>query len=131
MTGKQPKQKHFKIAIIHTLIKTAKKHNWHIVHDTGFFHIYNGAFWMELTDSEVKKLLEEAAVKMGYDKIECMDAEFVDKLFKQAIGEGFFTGRVDTSQSIINLNNGSLVLNEGGVTLKAFDHRDFYPSTGL
>lgn len=67
--GKQPKQKHFKIAITYTLIKTAKKHNWHIVHDTGFFHIYNGAFWMELTDAEVKKLLEDAAVKMGYDKL--------------------------------------------------------------
>jgi hypothetical protein len=35
--GDYPKQKHLKVAIIHILIETAKKHNWHIIHDAGFF----------------------------------------------------------------------------------------------
>lgn len=32
-----PKQKHIKVAIVHVLIETAKKHNWHLIHDGGFF----------------------------------------------------------------------------------------------
>jgi hypothetical protein len=42
--GKSPKQKHYKVAIIHILIKTAKDHNWHIIHNAGFFYIYDGAY---------------------------------------------------------------------------------------
>ncbi|PPD48803.1 MAG: hypothetical protein CTY16_05395 [Methylobacter sp.] len=120
-----PKQKHFKVAIVDTLIKTAKRHNWHIIHDAGFFYIFNGAYWVVLLDAEVKQLLKDAAIKMGYTEIECRDANFVDKLFQQAIQDGFFTERHLKKQSIINLNNGSLVLDEQGVKLKPFDYRDF------
>jgi putative DNA primase/helicase len=120
-----PKQKHIKVAIVDTLIKTAQKHNWHIIHDAGFFYIFNGGFWVPLLDSEVKQLLKDAAVKMSYTEIECRDVTFVDKLFQQAVQDGFFTERNYTKQSIINLKNGSLVLNEDGVKLKPFDYRDF------
>lgn len=65
-----PKQKHIKVAIVHTLIETAKKHNWHIIHDAGFFYIYNGAYWVALEDAAVKRLLKDAAIKMSYTEIE-------------------------------------------------------------
>ncbi|MDD5461851.1 MAG: phage/plasmid primase, P4 family [Methylococcales bacterium] len=120
-----PKQKHIKVAIIHTLIETAKRHNWHIIHDAGFFYIFNGAYWVPLLDSEVKQMLKDAAIKMSYTEIECRDSVFVDKLFQQSVQDGFFIERSFTRQSIINLKNGSLVLNEDGVTLKPFDYRDF------
>ena len=120
-----PMLKHIKVAIVHVLLLTAKKHNWHLIHDGGFFYIYNGAYWVALEDSEVKQLLKRAACKMGYPDIECRDSAFVDKLFQQAIQEGFFTERNSERQSIINLKNGSLLLNGDGVTLKPFDHRDF------
>ena len=122
---KPPQQKHFKVAIVDTLIKTAQKHNWHIIHDAGFFYIFNGAFWVVLLDSEVKQLLKDAAIKMGYTEIECRDALFVDKLFQQAVQDGFFVERNFTKQSIINLKNGSLVLDDKGANLKPFDYRDF------
>jgi putative DNA primase/helicase len=120
-----PKQKHIKVAIVDTLIKTAKKHNWHIIHGEGFFYIFNGAYWVALEDSEVKQLLKSAAIKMSYTEIECRDVSFVDKLFQQAVQDGFFTERNYKKQSIINLKNGSLVLDERGATLKPFDYRDF------
>ncbi|MGZ5053787.1 MAG: hypothetical protein ACXWAT_02450 [Methylobacter sp.] len=120
-----PQQKHVKVALVHTLIETAEEHNLHIVHDDGFFHIYNGTYWEVLEDSEVKQLLKNAAIKMGYTEIECRDAMFVDKLFDQTIQESFFAGRNSTKESIINLMNGSLVLSESGIALKPFDYRDF------
>lgn len=120
-----PKQKHIKIAIIHTLIETAKKNNWRFIHDAGFFYIFNGAYWIALDDSEVKQLLKDAAITMGYTVIECRDSPFIDKLFQQAVTDGFFVERNFKKQSIINLINGSLVLDENGVKLKPFDYRDF------
>lgn len=120
-----PRQKHIKVAIVDTLIKTAQKHNWHIIHDAGFFYIFNGAYWVPLLDSEVKQLLKDAAIRMGYLEIECRDVSFVDKLFEQAKQDGFFVERNYKKQSIINLKNGSLVLDENGATLKPFDYRDF------
>ncbi|MFZ2170948.1 MAG: phage/plasmid primase, P4 family [Methylococcaceae bacterium] len=123
--GKPPNQKHFKVAIVETLIKTSKLNDWHIIHDAGFFYIYNGAFWVALEDAEVKQMLKNASVRMGYSPIESRDSMFVDKLFQQARQDGFFIERNLTKQSIINLKNGSLVLNETGVTLKTFDYRDF------
>jgi putative DNA primase/helicase len=123
--NKPPAQKHIKVAVIHTLIETAKRHNWHVIHDSGFFYIFNGAYWVVLLDSEVKQLLKDAAIKMGYTEIESRDALFIDKLFQQAIQDGFFTERNIIKQSIINLKNGSLVLSEDGMTLKPFDYKDF------
>lgn len=120
-----PKQKHIKVAIVDTLIKTARKHNWHIIHSEGFFYIFNGAYWVALEDSEVKQLLKSAAIQMSYTEIECRDVSFVDKLFQQAVQDGFFTERNYKKQSIINLKNGSLVLDDRGATLKPFDYRDF------
>ncbi len=123
--GKPPAQKHIKVAIVDTLIKVAQKHNWHIIHDAGFFYIFNGAFWVALDDSEVKQLLKDAAIKMSYIEIECRDSTFVDKLFQQSVQDGFFAERNYTKQSIINLKNGSLVLSESGMKMKDFDYRDF------
>ncbi|UOA08937.1 phage/plasmid primase, P4 family [Methylobacter sp. S3L5C] len=123
--GKPPAQKYIRVAIVDTLIKTAKKNNWHIVHNAGYFYIFNGAFWVPLEDSEVKKLLKDAAMKMGYTEIECRDYAFVEKLFQQAEQDGFFVERNFSKQSIINLKNGSLVLSESGIQMKGFDYRDF------
>jgi len=120
-----PKQKHYKVAIVHTIIETAKEHNWHIIRDAGFFYIFDGAYWVALQDAEVKQLLKRASIKMGFTEIECRDANFVDKLFQQASQDGFFSDRNPKKKSIINLRNGSLVLGEHGVTLKPFDYRDF------
>jgi len=123
--GKPPAQKHYKVAIIHQLIKTAISHNWHFINETDYFYIYNGAYWVVLFDAEVKQLLKDAAIRMGHVEIECRDSLFVDKLFQQAKQDGFFAERNYKKQSIINLKNGSLVLSSEGVNLKSFDHKDF------
>ncbi|MFI3122559.1 MAG: hypothetical protein QX194_01315, partial [Methylococcales bacterium] len=123
--GDYPSKSNFKVAIIHNLIETAKQLNWHVIHDAGFFYIYNGAYWTALEDAEVKQLLKEAAIRMGHTEIECRDAKFVDDLFRQCIQDGFFIERHQKKQSIINLKNGSLHLTDTGIKLKPFDYRDF------
>ena len=123
--GKPPKAKHFVVAIVATLIKIATKHNWNIIHNAGFFYIYNGAYWVVLVDGEVKQLLKDASIRMGYTEIECRHSGFVDVLFKQTVQDGFFIESNLNKQSIINLKNGSLILSENGVSLRPFDCQDF------
>ena len=120
-----PSQKNYRVAIVRVLQSISEKNNWHIIHDAGFFYIYNGAYWVALKDDEVKNLLKQAAIKMQHPEIECRDSSFVDMLFNQIIQEGFFKERNFIKQSIINLKNGSLVIGETGAKLKAFDYRDF------
>ena len=57
---KLPKEKHFKVAIIETLIKTAKAMDWHVIHNAGFFYIYNGTHWIPLEKAEMMQLLMDA-----------------------------------------------------------------------
>jgi putative DNA primase/helicase len=123
--GDYPKQKDFKVAIILKVIELAKEKNWHIIHNSGFFYIFNGAYWLALEDTEVKQLIREAAKRLGHNKMECEDISFIDKLFQQFVFSGFFNERNYKKQSLINLKNGSLVLSDKGVELKPFDYRDF------
>lgn len=122
---KYPNQTDIAIAIVEVLLATAKQHNWHLIHNAGYFYIYNAAYWVALEDKEVKHFLKNAAMKVGYAQIKSRSFNFVDKLFQQVQQDGFFTERTYRKQSIINLKNGSLVINEDGVNLKAFDYRDF------
>jgi hypothetical protein len=119
---KLPKEKHYKVAILETLIKTAKAMDWHVIHDAGLFYIYNSTHWIPLEKAEMMQLLMEAAIRMGNKAIESRDNNFVKSLISQAENDGFFAERNSIKQCIINLNNGSLVLNETGITLKLSGH---------
>lgn len=120
-----PTRQHFKVAIVHQMMEYARLNNWHLVHDSGFFYIYDRGQWIALVDAQVKQLLTDAAINMSYPAIESSNANFVEQLFKQAEHKGFFTERNYKKQSIINLANGSLVLSDTGVRLKSYDYRDF------
>lgn len=119
-----PKARHYMAAITRTLTNYAKDNNWHIAHDTGFFYIFDGSYWIQLKDKDVRYLLKNASIKMGYSEADVMDNLFIDKLFNMVMDDGFFPDRRHNKQSIINLNNGSLTLG-GDITLKPHDHRDF------
>ncbi len=120
-----PTQNNHKVAIIDQLMITAKNNNWHLALDTGLFYIYTGCMWISLDKDELKNFLKDIAIKQGYPPINAKDSKFIIQLYEQAIQDGFFTEKRYTQQSMINLNNGTLVLNNDGVTIKQFDYRDF------
>ncbi len=119
-----PAQKHFKVALIQSIIKLAKKNNWHLMHD-GKFYIYSGCRWIALEDAELKQLLLMASIRMGYPEIEARDAKFIDLLMSQSVQDGFFSDKKPVKPSTINLNNCTVHLELSGVSAKPFDHRDF------
>jgi putative DNA primase/helicase len=123
--GQKPSGKHYKVAIAYKLLEIARANNWHLIHD-GFFYIYSGSHWLAYEDKEIRQLAKMAAIKMGYPVIESSDARFVAQLGEQLITDGFFAkASRNTTESIINLRNGSLVIDGNGISLKPFDHCDF------
>ncbi len=122
---KPPLQRHIKIAIIDELMQTAKKNDWHLVKDADFVYIFNGAFWIPLEPDELQNFLKDVAIRMDYPEIESRDSTFIKKLYEQSLQDGFFVDRNFEKQSMVNLQNGTLVLSSNGVEVKPFDHRDF------
>lgn len=122
---KPPLQKHYKVSIIDQLLQVAHTNDWHLVRDSGMSYIYTGCMWLSLNKDELKNLLKEVAVRQGYPEIESRDSKFINSLYDQALQDGFFADKHFEKQSMINLNNCTLVLNSEGVTVKAFDYRDF------
>ncbi|MFK5949326.1 MAG: DUF5906 domain-containing protein, partial [Methylococcales bacterium] len=120
-----PNQNNYKVAITDQLMLTAKHNNWYLALDTGLFYIYTGCMWISLDKDELKNFLKDVAISQGYPAIKARDSKFVVQLYEQAIQDGFFTDKHYTQQSMINLNNCTLVLDSDGVTAKKFDHRDF------
>lgn len=120
-----PNQNNYKVAIIDQLMLTAKRNNWHLALDTGLFYIYTGCMWISLDKDELKNFLKDVAIKQSYPPIKARDSKFIIQLYEQAIQDGFFTDKHYTQQSMINLNNCTLVLNSDGVKIKQFDYRDF------
>lgn len=118
-------QKHYKVAIIDQLLQVAHAHDWHLVRESGISYIYTGCMWLPLDKDELKNLLKEVAIRQGYPEIEARDAKFINSLYDQALQDGFFADKYYEKQSMINLNNCTLVLNSEGVTVKEFDYRDF------
>jgi hypothetical protein len=94
---KLPNEKHFKVAIIETLIKTAKAMDWQVIHDAGLFYIYNGTHWIPLEKAEMKQLLMEAAIRMGYKAIESRDNNFIKSLISQAEHDVFLPSATPSS----------------------------------
>lgn len=124
-SDKPPAQKHYKVAIIDQLLEVAKENEWNLARNSGSFYIYNGNFWIVLDKDELKNLLKDAAIKQGYPAIEARDSKFIALLYEQALQDGFFSESNFVKQSMINLNNGTLVLNSNSVSIKDFDYRDF------
>ncbi len=122
---KPPLPKHYEVAIIDRLLDVAKANTWHIVRDSGCFYVYNGARWVAIADDEFQSFLGSVAVKQGYPKINARHSLFVKRLVDQAMSDGFLKEKRYRRHSMINLQNGTLVLGDRGVRMKKFDHRDF------
>jgi len=120
-----PTQSNFKVAIVDELMKVVKNNNWHLALNTGLFYIYTGSMWISLDKDELKNFLKDVAIKQSYPPIKAKDSKFIIQLYDQAIQDGFFSDKYYLQQSMINLSNGTLVLNSSGVQIKAFDYRDF------
>jgi putative DNA primase/helicase len=116
------------VAIIHEIIYTAKKINLGISVKHSVIFVYTGKYWQEIKDEEIKKILSTITQKLGfYSPALAKTSEFKDKLFKQFLASGLEESRdIDYGGKVlINLDNGTLVIHKGKVSLKKHSYEDF------
>jgi len=119
-----PKQKELKVGLIEYLLSLAKTKEWKIIKDESeTVYIYNGAYWIPFSKSEITEFLSNFALKVGIPLLEAKDEAFIEKLHKQLISMLPIKKRKFTSLNLINLQNGTF--NIDTMELQPFNQDDF------
>ncbi len=115
------------VAIIYEVIHALKKLNLGACILHGAIYIYNGKYWEVVGDEEVKRILSDVSVRLGYyQPANARVSGFRDKLFKQFNWDAVTEAVIPTNDRIlINLNNGTLEVKADKVTLSPHDRNDF------
>ena len=115
------------VAIIHEVIKAAKKIDLGICVRHGVIYMFTGKYWQETGDEEVKKLLSKMAIDLGYySPAGAKVTDFREKLFKQFMYEGVEESEYNDRRDIlINLSNGTLEISSTGIILREHMREDF------
>jgi len=93
----------------------------------GVIYLYTGKYWQETGDEDVKKVLSKMAIDLGYySPATAKVTDFREKLFKQFLYEGVEEAYIPERKNIlINLNNGTLEINQGNVSIRGHHREDF------
>ena len=119
-----PKQKELKVGLIEYLLDLAKNKDWKIIKDeSDTIYIYNGAYWIPFSKSEIIEFLQKFALKVGLPLLEAKDEAFVEKLYKQLISALPIKKRKKRFLNLINLQNGTF--NIENMQLQDFNPDDF------
>jgi len=116
------------VAIIHEIIETSKKIDLGISVKHGVIYIFNGKYWKEVEDEEVKRVLSSISKKLGFYSPAVADtSEFKKKLFLQFLDSGIDEAIVasKTNKILINLKNGTLEIDKHNIELREHNRDDF------
>ncbi len=115
------------VAISFKVLEIAREIDLGICVKHGVIFLFNGKYWEEISDEDIKKALSEIAVKMGLPYVSvARSAPFRVKLFEQFLSDGIAEAVTpDRDNILINLSNGTLVIDRHTTTLKQHDRDDF------
>jgi len=119
-------RKHYVVHSISEISRIASKHNWDLCKMYGKFYIYNGTYWEELVEEELKQFLGKAAMKMGTPPTDTKHYSTKDELLKQFIDAMYLKEPNPANDKVlVNLSNGTLEISESGVELRDFNKKDY------
>jgi putative DNA primase/helicase len=120
------RQKHYVFAVVKHILNLAKEKNWNLCKRFDYIYVYNGAYWRQCSKDDVRKLLSDAAIKMGMQEYNAKHYDFVDRLLKQFLSEAHLpTPEPDETKLLINLKNGTFEFVNGRGILRNFEPNDF------
>jgi len=120
------KKQHIVIITVEEIQNKAKEFSWSIGINNGSVYIFNGSYWKSLDKNEIENFLGESAEKMGVYKYDAKYYSFRQDLLKQLISSAFLKKHIKPSDEVlINLKNGTFVINSNEFYIRNFDHNDF------
>lgn len=125
-TEKKLEQKHYVVIVTENVLEKAKELGYHLAMNNGMIYVFNGRYWVSISESKLETLLGKCALKMGVDMIESKFFRFRENLLKQFFSCAYFT-RPESSQDkvLINLQNGTFEVTTLKQSLRAFKDLDF------
>jgi putative DNA primase/helicase len=112
--------------VVREALLRANLNNYGMVVLNGLNYLYNGEYWTNLTDEEIKSFLCRCAIKMGLNPLIAYESKYIQSLYEQfqattCISQPEF----DKSKVIINLRNGSYEISDERQGLRDFSPFDY------
>lgn len=118
--------KHYLIISIEEILNVAQKNHFGLCKKENFIFVFNGAYWQEMSEDDLKDFLGKAAEKLGVDKHDARLYSFRDILFKQFLSSAKLPKhQVKDTDVKINLFNGTFEIDGQTQKLRPVDRRDF------
>jgi putative DNA primase/helicase len=119
-------KKHFLVACIELLIKSANDNGFSLCRKSEFIYLYNSEYWENISYEVFKDFLGNVALKMGVDKFDAKHHLFKDELYKQFIADaGLKEIKPQSGTTLINLSNGTFEISQRKQFLRPFKKSDF------
>lgn len=119
----KPLSKHYQVIAIQKLTEL----NVGFRYTDSSIYIYNGAYWEMINNDKFKSFLGKIVVKMGINKFDGVHYRYRNELYNQFISVAYEDTPEDNKDIVgINLQNGTLEINNGKYKLKPFNRDDFF-----
>jgi len=126
LESKKLYQKHYLIITIEKLLEVARDNSWDLCKRFIYYYVYNGRYWIEITEDELTNFLGKVAEKLGVPKFDSRHYEFKDKLFKQFEASAHLPEpEIPDDTVLINLQNGTFEITPEKQELRDFRAEDF------
>jgi putative DNA primase/helicase len=108
------------VLVIACVMETSKLHDKPIIRHQGSYFIYDGTYYIRIPEPLLKEFLSQAAIKMGVNNYIARYFQFINNLTKQFESQSqFFPPIRKAYQTMINLQNGVIVITPSGVRLES------------
>lgn len=122
---KPPKQRDYVVLVIEEFLDLAAAKGWNLRYKDKQVYLYNNEYWKPLADDLLKHFLSQAAVKMGVPYNEAQHHRAQNELLQQFYATAYQPPRQKgKAETLINLLNGTFVINEQGQELRGFNAAD-------
>jgi len=118
-------QKDYRILVIREVLSIAGKLNSPLARNHDFLYAYNGKFWELMDRAEIEAFLGESALACGVPDLVANDYKFKTDLLKQFQADGYLPRPPATESILINLQNGTLMIDGPNISLRPHDQHDF------
>ncbi len=124
---RQLQKKHYLVSIIEILTQKIKKLNYDIGVKNNIIYLYNGRYWEQIEEGQIKSFLGMVALKMNVNKYDAKLHTFKDELYKQFLTETSLSHKIKTTEksTLINLKNGTFEISSEKQILREFRKEDF------
>ena len=123
---KKLEPKHYLVPVTDIVLEKSKKLGYSLAKYNGIIYVFNGCFWVTISEDKLKRFLGESASKMGIDLIESKYFRYRENLLSQFYSSAYFESpETSKDKVLINLKNGTFEVTEKNQFLRVFNPEDF------